>query len=255
MIWTEIAGSPAWDKSAQKLVRKFDATLNQGGAQAASNGYALGNALTYDGVSLCCTGLAIANAEGKDEVTITWETWQRQDRDSSYNDGVRRYPGEEEWTIETGTDSVELEEGTLNYHSPAIEMHTTNSQGWGDTAACPYVWKTSAGAGSQALMPNAYLVWKKWLLPRVNPLAGGAALARRLPKNKADALQALQTYLPPGNGPYEQNGPCIGKRLGPQGFEAQLLCVDISLDQDGDLVCRTARYKWNPEGWFDGLYL
>lgn len=237
-MWVEVDGSPAWRETAGgsiQYVRTFDATVNQGRTLAASEGYTRGATQVLEGFFLTLTGIDVRNRSGRDVVRVVWSTKMgssgRQPH-SDYNDDVLRKDGDEEWLFE-----FESEE------KPAVECvkhdGSVFSGSWG------------VGEDDMLLQPGIILVWRKWM--DKNTASSGKPPVT-VPRTKAKALDAIRTYLPNQTGNYESNGPKLMYRLGSSGIEKNFLCIDIEIEPDGDLVCRTARFKWRASEWGSTIY-
>ena len=249
--WVEINGSPNYRKgpgSTRTLTRLFHTDKDAGLAQASAHGYIQGAILIHDGETLCITQVNPYNEDGHDLVQIVWENVSPDtaaSRNPYYNDGVQRFDGEEEWTFSGGMESENISADTRSMNG---------STAWMSAPPPGYA------IGKPLLVPGLYLVWKKWFRTAVSQGGGGITVNRTVPRTKLSAIAAVESYLPEGSGGYETGGaaaPKMGKRLGPEGTEKRFLCTDIGIEPDGDLVCRTAtfRYTRDPEGWLCPPYL
>jgi len=244
--WVEINGSPNYRKgpgSARTLTRMFHADVGQGLAQAGAHGYILDSLLDYDGTRLFLASINPYNDEGRDLVQISWENFGSNAGstipDQAYNGGVRRYHGEEEWSWASGLDTE-----TITPETRALK---------GGSMASSWLLNSGYALGDSLLVPGLFLVWKRWFRTGLAHPVSDLLTSHTLPRTKTAALASISAYLPDGAGVYEPGiaGPKIGKILGSSGLERRFLCSDISIEADGDLVCRTAQFKYtrDPDGW------
>lgn len=243
--WVEIDGSPNYRKgpgSTRTLTRMFHTEFGQGLAQAAAHAFVLDSTVVYDGNTLLLTQLNPYNDNGRDLVQIVWEGSSGSDgssplRDDSYNDGIRRYHGEEEWTFAGGMDNEIITDRTGDLKNGSTSWREGSGYALGDTL----------------MVPTLNLIWKKWFRKGAASLPGDLTTPHTVPRTKADALSAAATYLASEVGAYEPglNPPKLGKILGASALERKFLCVDIDVNADGNLVCRTATFKYtrDPAGW------
>jgi len=240
-LWTEIDGSPAWDESSgnrARYVRRFQADVDNGKTQAAAEGYAKGDTITVNSTVLKLSDISVRNRRGFDEVTIIYTTPggyvnpRRAAPNSDYNDEKIREAKDEEWWIEVDTDEI-----------PAKNAFDFEGNAWSGT------WNVQRE--DPVIQPNALLCWRKWLDKNNNP---ATQAPKTLPTTKKECLDALKTYLPNQKGGYEPNPPKLMFRLGPNGIEANLLCISIDLEEDGALVARTAKYKYSGEAWNNQIF-
>lgn len=243
--WVKQEGSPDYTVGPggqRSYVEVYHAASNAGKAEVISRGYFQGrHNFAYDGSQLWLDRVNIRQHPGYDIVTLTWTAQEYNGSgsgpDNRFADGVRRFNGEEEWTIRAALDSETVTE-------------TTPSLVDGDQATN---WAGTAGfviGESTMLVPGAVLVWKKWM-KKDRTIIPNQFYPTTVPRTKVAALNALQTYMPQQTGTYENGAPKVGKRLDSSGTGAHLLCIGVSLDPDGDLVCRTAEFKWTNRtgGW------
>jgi len=232
-MWIEQPGSPDFEEGSSgtaRLIRFFHAAVNAGKAEAKSQGYKKGDSLRHEGYYLKLVGISARNVTGADEVKITWTTPQGFSRGSSnvqYNEGRIRNPGDEQWRLEASLDQLPAED--------AVDYQGNQWSGtWGVERDKP------------VLQPDVYLVWRKWLdKNRRAPILPPTTL----PERKADALVMANTYIPGGNEKYERNPPRLMSLL-----NSYFMCVHIEIEEDGDLVCRIARFKYKKAGWNTNIY-
>lgn len=233
-MWVEQDGSKQWSQgNAGRVVyrRFFKADINSGLTEAASQGYAYGQVLVVNNSYMTLSGIDSHIQMGHDFVTLTWSTptgpGSRNTPHSEYNDGVPRADGDEEWWVEFETSEVAAV-GAVSYKNEVY------NGAWGVAEDAPLE------------QPGAILVWAKWLDKNDQP---NSKAPKTLPRKQAEALAMLATYLPGSTGSYEKNGPKLMYVLGSTGVAANLLCVDIEISRDGNLVVRTARFKYKRDGW------
>lgn len=209
------------------LERIYEADYGTGKAKAAVAGFVKGAAYAYSGIAFYVGSVDVESSEGIDLVTVMFAgalgstTWHASEK---YNDGKIRVANEEEWTIEGDLQLLPAVE------SVSAEGHEWTSQdNWGKDE------------NDQVEQPTGFLVWRKWLNK-----ATVAAPTKTLPTTVAEAVNAMKTYLPGENGNYEGSPPKLNVRLANY---PQFLCVQVALEDDGDLVCRIARYKYVRLGW------
>jgi hypothetical protein len=236
--WIEIAGSPDYvDMGAgrARLTRSFHTDIDNGVAEARAQGYFRGKRFVHNGAALQITSIQVVNDMGRDLVRIQADSPGSVvvHKGRQYNDPVARQDGDSEYYLELDIQSVEAQDA-INIAGEA--------------------WSGTWGIDETTVVdqPGVILVWRKWMskaskLPGVPP--------KTLPTTRFEALQALITYLPQvSEQPYEPGGPRIMHVLAASGTEAKLLCISINLESDGDLVCRVAKFRYNPLGWNSSLY-
>jgi len=243
--WIEQEGSPRFVETrggGARLIRRFKAEKDEGREEATNRGYTIGQGLTYqtdgstDSYYLEIASIEPTNATAYDLVTITWQTPHRSvsaRNQSPYMDGRTRTANEEEWRLEAETDTKAAED---SYDKDGNAW----SESWGIAADSPM------------LQPGAILIGRKWL--NKNTVTDASAPPVTLPTSQSAALDMAETYLPGAGGSYESSGPRIMHRLDGSGLGAKFLCVSIATEADGDLVLRTARYKYKPVAWDATLY-
>ena len=249
--WVEQEGSPDFQDgpgSARTLTRVFCTDANSGYTEALSRKFIKDvHTFSWNGIQLYLKSAGVLQNAAYDKVTLKW-TDSTDAADVRFNQGVTRKEGEEEWEVQPCMKSETITDKTveLNTGKPFSE--------WGST--------TEYKLGDQIMMPSVTLIWRKWIkFPFKNITIDATKGARMLPKTKAQAMNVLQTYMPGGwEGSANPNlveygekaGPRIGMLLAESAeFPGHLLCVSISLEADGPMVCRTATYEWTnrPSGW------
>lgn len=176
----------------------------------------------------------IANAPTRERVTLRFQSqlWRGTTYSKTYRDGsTTKKAGDERWFLEGSTGDV-----------PASEAVSYDGNVLGTIGG---------DATVRVKQASLVLVWQKWL--DVNSGLDGAAEQETLPRSLAAALEMAETYRPDGSGSYESNPPRLQHRLA-DGDGAKYLCVDVRLEEDGDLLLRTARFLHNPYGWASGWY-
>lgn len=247
------------------IIRTFEADAGAGEAEAIAQGYVIGATETVDGRSWRITARRVQPQNAAYElvlVTLISPQGTRSRSGIKYRDGRIREDGDEEWTM-SGNLS-----GSATWYKGRIQ--DTNANGFypsddlvrewqvpnkgPDAVAWDGVLSTAqakeGGAtprGTQIRQPAAGLTWKKWM----NKDSLGVQVAT-VPTNKTEALAMMATYLPNGSGSYETGAPRLMHVLGGGGNGDKLLCTDIRVYPDGDLVCREAIFEWNADGWRTG---
>jgi len=249
-MWHEADGSPRFgadDEGKAQLVRTFWTDYDQGEAEAATQGYTRGDILihTESGTDypLVLRTITVSSGGGRDTVTITWTSPSTRNRSSDFNDGVPREAGDQEWHLEFGTQEL-----------PA--KHALDADGLlggllGDDGNPIYHTLWQVEEYDPVRNPTVYLVQRLWLDKSIYTGGGNLSQVRTLPQSKAEALNAARTYVPGGNGNYEPNAPKLMHWLKDN---PDFLCVEIGLEEDAHLVCRTARFEWKNANWDANIY-
>ena len=232
-MWIHQAGDVfhRGDDGQASLSQKFHAALGQGEAEAERRGFARGAQQYYQGYLLILAHAGVTSDEAVDIVELQWVGYG----------GIPASPrkivhkaGDEEWNIEAGMDSWDSASGVPFYNADG-ETKTPDPPTDGHTIR----------------VPKLVLVWRKWIKPPWQ--AAPQDTLRILPRTQADAYKLINTYYHCG-GTVETGGPRIGCVLGSDDKGMKYLCIDISLEPDGALLCRTAKFEGKPVAWNIELY-
>ena len=213
-----------------RFIRTFRAQLNRGLAEATRQGFVNGRTETIDGQTVVLCNRGRRNIGGLDEVQLTYIGLSgapippRAQRP--------RRPGDEEWSLSGSLEDVPEDEDFYNADGQLVDIDTLNI------------------ITGTLRMPRLVLVWKKWLTPIY-----GVSLSdpRPLPRSKAAALALAISYSsgPSGEG---GGGPRMGCTLDSSTAGKKWLCVDIAVEADGALLCRTARFQHRNDDWNASAY-
>jgi len=218
---------------AAQLTKIYHATFGQGRTLAADEGYEKGEELIFNDYVLELVDIEVSSRGGIDVVSIFYVTPGRTlSAQTSYNDNKIRKDGDEEWYPEMASGEKR-----------AADAVDKDGSAW--SSSWPYE------QDEPVVQPAVALVWKKWMNKNT---AGPNSPPITLPNTKTKALAALRTYLPGETGDYETNAPQLMYRLGSTGIQKKFLCVDVAFEEDGDLVCRVARFKYSRTDWPTAVY-
>jgi len=236
-MWTEVAGG-RWSEGrngAALWTRVFWADAGQGRDKATENEYEKGDEIEVLDFVLTLETIDVAENEGYDVVTITYTTPEGWIRNPSerYQDGVVRNENDEEWHMELELEEVRAED--------AIAYDGSEWSGtWGIDADKPVD------------QPVCFLVQRKWL--DKNAAVPGENITT-LPQTRTKALEMVKSYLPnaaAADKKYENDPPLLMSLLA--GANNKFMCVSVTTEKDNDLVLRTARFKYKPDGWNTNVY-
>ena len=231
-VWARIEGS-RWrsDGSGREAVsQKYVTDPGLGKVRAEGNGFVRGKVLNFQGTILRLMDVDAQTRDGIDIVTIVYRTAGGAVARETFNDGKFRAAGDEEWFFK-GSVSKVARRDAVNFDGTAYDVT------WGDPAEL-------------VIQPAIILVQIKWLN---KDSSSSSEEPVTLPQSKADALNAVESYLPvtppSASNIYESNPPRIFYVLDSTARGKQYLCTAVSIDEDGDLVARTAEYEYNRAGW------
>jgi len=249
-VWTEIDGSPtfeATDELTATLRRTFFADVGEGETEADNQGYQRGEILLHDeaGVTwpLVLRSISASSGGGRDTVVLTWRSPSTKNRDSDFNDGVHREAGDEIWLLEFGYQELPAK------HAVDADGLLGGAEADGGGYIYETLWEVEEN--DPVINPTVFLVQRRWLDKSIYTGGGNLTEVKTLPTSKPEALNAARTYLPGGNGNYEANAPKLMHWLKDN---PEFLCVEIGLEEDGDLVCRIARFQWQNFDWNSNIY-
>lgn len=238
--WHEQDGSPHWHEGAGRsaqLVRVFHATRGEGRQLAWVREYRQGWADVINGKLMRISDVDVRSTAGYDIVTVTWATRTRRalrhEPNSQFEEGKLREDGDEEWHVEAGL-AEEQAQNAYNHEDQAWSQEAPNNWGLEATDLVP--------------QPQIFLVQRKWMDQNISEDEDAPTT---LPTSQANAEAVLETYLPAGTGTYEASPPKLMHTL-PGNNE--LLCINVHLEEDGDLVVRVARFQWKAGGWNSAIY-
>ncbi len=261
-VYQQKASQKARDYSGQ-VTETYEASKGQGEAESLVQGYVFGVVQTIDGRSWALTS---RNVEPKNDafelVHLTFVSPQgaRARSGIKFRDGKTRTDGEEQWTL-TGSlpqDATwyhgRIQDSNANGYYPTDDLirewmppnKGQDAVAWDGVRSTDQAKESGTTVrGTLVRQPAMFLIWKKWL----NKDTAGARV-KTLPESASEALSMVDTYKPGGSGTYESGAPKLMHVL--PGSDKKLLCVDISIYEDGDMVCREARFEYNAEGFKTG---
>ena len=238
-VWIELEGSPSKRSGvgdAEGMERRFKTTAGTGSAEATTQGYIKGILKRIGGKVYEVTEISVVTEPGYDVVSISLtgagSSWALFGAGAQYNDGKVRHAGDQEFSIELGTEQKRAGD-SVDYQGNA----------WSAT------WAVSPDAMVE--QPSIFLVWKKWHYKNTAP---ASALPTSLPTTIAKAIEVIDTFKPGGTGRWEKSPPQLMYTLGAFDSKAKLLCVSIELEADGNFVCRIARFKYTAGTWPTTVY-
>ena len=213
------------DDGQARLTQTYLADRKQGIVEAAQRGFAYGTTMVLQGRYFFLAHINPRFTAHGDEVDLVWI--------GPAGAPPPRRPlhlaGDEEWSLEGSMETWDGLPGTF---------YNANNQ------------QKNPPANKIVRIPKTVLVWRKWIRPPWS--VGGNVAPRALPRNMSDATAMLSTYSM-GGGSLEAGGPRIGCTLGGAVGEF-LLCVDISVEADGNLILRTAKFEYSYHKWDSDLY-
>jgi hypothetical protein len=229
--WIQQPESGAHEKSgdgARTKTLTFRAERGQGETEAAEQGYVLNSTvMVHDGLAYVLYKIRTAPADpAYDRVDLIFSPRGGKGADKI----VRRRAGDEEFVLEMGRES----------QIPASE-HPDWSSSW-EADDIPIM------ATDSVRVFASQVVWRKWFSPKpveapLNPVDSALKI---LPNTMAEALAMVASYN--GGAAYLEDGLRIGRTI----QDRKLLCVDIQIRRDQDLVLREARLEYgsfNPNAY------
>lgn len=223
------------DDGQARLTQVFHADRGQGVAEATRRGLARNARVFRDGRLLLLSSVNPATTESVDEVTLTWLGPAGAPEPPARNT-ILHEAGEEEWSLEAALENFEGDpKAFVNADGETIDL--TQELG---------------SATEPVRVPKLLLVWKKWLRPPWN--RGPKDKPTALPKNKTDALKLFNCYGKAQDEKLETGGPRIGCVLDDSESGQFFLCVDLGVEPEGQLLCRTAKFEFSAKKYNDKIY-
>jgi hypothetical protein len=229
----EVAGSPVYvanPAGGATLSRIYWTAHGNGPTLANAYRSRRGTSLVYEGVPMRLANAESRRRDGYDEVTVIWSTPKVSPISRTYDqyqDNKARADGDEEWSIEGGIEWHRADRPAYNYQ----ELSWNSVGNWG------------VSDDHLIAQPVIYLVCRRWTDTNKEPPNDPP---ESLPTKEEEAVTLANRYLPSGTSNYK-----LMHTIG----DHRYLCVDINVEEDGDLRLETFRFqsslsgtlKWNSQ--------